>query len=51
MRYVYVGINVMNLEKFIEFYEKVFGVLLVKVKIDYVKFLLEMLGFNFMLNV
>ena len=41
MRYVHVGINVTNLEKSIEFYEKVFGVSPVKVKTDYAKFLLE----------
>ncbi len=38
MRYVHVGINVTNLEKSIEFYEKVFGVSPVKVKMDYAKF-------------
>ena len=51
MRYVHVGINVTNLEKSIEFYEKVFGVLPVKVKSDYAKFLLETPGLNFTLNV
>ncbi|MFE5390014.1 ArsI/CadI family heavy metal resistance metalloenzyme [Bacillus thuringiensis] len=51
MRYVHVGINVKNLEKSIEFYEKVFGVLPVKVKTDYAKFLLETPGLNFTLNV
>lgn len=40
MKYVHVGINVTNLEKSIEFYEKVFGVSPVKVKADYAKFLL-----------
>lgn len=51
MRYVHVGINVTNLEKSIEFYEKVFGVSPVKVKTDYAKFLLETPGLNFTLNV
>lgn len=51
MRYVHVGINVTSLEKSIEFYEKVFGVSPVKVKLDYAKFLLEMPGLNFTLNV
>ena len=50
MRYVHVGINVTNLEKSIEFYEKVFGVSPVKVKTDYAKFLLETPGLNFTLN-
>ncbi|OOR22659.1 glyoxalase/bleomycin resistance/dioxygenase family protein [Bacillus mycoides] len=51
MRYVHVGINVTDLEKSIEFYEKVFGVSPVKVKMDYAKFLLENPGLNFTLNV
>ena len=51
MRYVHVGINVTNLEKSIEFYEKVFGVSPVKVKTDYAKFLLETPRLNFTLNV
>lgn len=51
MRYVHVGINVTDLEKSIEFYEKVFGESPVKVKMDYAKFLLETLGLNFTLNV
>lgn len=51
MRYVHVGINVTDLEKSIEFYEKVFGVSPVKVKVDYAKFLLETPGLNFTLNV
>lgn len=51
MKYVHVGINVTNLEKSIEFYQKVFGVEAVKVKEDYAKFLLETPGLNFTLNV
>ncbi|MGG4495837.1 ArsI/CadI family heavy metal resistance metalloenzyme [Brevibacillus reuszeri] len=51
MKYVHVGINVTNLEKSIEFYQKVFGVDPVKVKTDYAKFLLENPGLNFTLNV
>ncbi|EEM83126.1 ArsI/CadI family heavy metal resistance metalloenzyme [Bacillus thuringiensis] len=51
MRYVHVGINVTDLEKSIEFYEKVFGESPVKVKMDYAKFLLETPGLNFTLNV
>ncbi|EJR22908.1 MULTISPECIES: ArsI/CadI family heavy metal resistance metalloenzyme [Bacillus cereus group] len=51
MRYVHVGINVTDLEKSIEFYEKVFGMSPVKVKVDYAKFLLETPGLNFTLNV
>jgi len=51
MKYVHVGINVTNLEKSIEFYQKVFGVSPVKVKHDYAKFLLENPGLNFTLNV
>ncbi|QWU45785.1 MULTISPECIES: ArsI/CadI family heavy metal resistance metalloenzyme [Bacillus] len=51
MRYAHVGINVTNLEKSIEFYEKVFGVSPVKLKTDYAKFLLETPGLNFTLNV
>ncbi|OUQ85537.1 hypothetical protein B5G50_26195 [Brevibacillus brevis] len=51
MKYVHVGINVTNLEKSIEFYQKVFGVEPVKVKTDYAKFLLENPGLNFTLNV
>ena len=51
MRYVHIGINVTNLEKSIEFYEKVFCVSPVKVKTDYAKFLLEKPGLNFTLNV
>ncbi|HEK9099916.1 glyoxalase/bleomycin resistance/dioxygenase family protein [Bacillus pfraonensis] len=51
MQYVHVGINVTNLEKSIEFYSKVFGVIPVKVKEDYAKFLLESPGLNFTLNV
>lgn len=38
MKYVHVGINVTDLEKSIEFYEKVFGESPVKVKINYAKF-------------
>ncbi|TWG74508.1 VOC family protein, partial [Bacillus subtilis] len=49
MKYVHVGINVVNLEKSISFYEKVFGVKAVKVKTDYAKFLLETPGLNFTL--
>ncbi|EEM11436.1 hypothetical protein bmyco0003_18220 [Bacillus pseudomycoides] len=51
MKYVHVGINVTNLEKSIEFYEKVFGAPPVKVKVDYAKFLLDNPGLNFTLNV
>lgn len=51
MKYVHVGINVTNLEKSIEFYEKVFGTKPVKVKTDYAKFLIEEPGLNFTLNV
>ncbi len=51
MKYVHVGINVVNLENSISFYEKVFGVKAVKVKTDYAKFLLETPGLNFTLNV
>ncbi|PFZ72240.1 hypothetical protein COL72_11800 [Bacillus toyonensis] len=51
MKYVHVGIIVTNLEKSIEFYEKVFGASPVKVKVDYAKFLLENPGLNFTLNV
>ncbi|KQL48409.1 hypothetical protein AN963_00925 [Brevibacillus choshinensis] len=51
MKYVHVGINVTDLEKSIAFYQKVFGVNPVKVKMDYAKFLLESPGLNFTLNV
>ena len=51
MKYVHVGINVTNLEKSIEFYQKVFGAEPVKVKADYAKFLLESPRLNFTLNV
>jgi|SRR5579875_1961547 len=51
MKYVHVGINVTNLKKSIEFYQKVFGVAPVKVKFNYAKFLLETPGLNFTLNV
>ncbi len=51
MKYVHVGVNVVSLEKSIDFYEKVFGVKAVKVKTDYAKFLLETPGLNFTLNV
>ncbi|GIO10179.1 lactoylglutathione lyase [Brevibacillus reuszeri] len=51
MKYAHVGINVTNLEKSVEFYEKVFGARPVKVKPDYAKFLLENPGLNFTLNV
>ncbi|MFQ6584933.1 ArsI/CadI family heavy metal resistance metalloenzyme [Priestia megaterium] len=51
MKYVHVGINVTNLEKSIEFYQKVFGVKPEKVKEDYAKFLLDEPGLNFTLNV
>ncbi|MBT2575038.1 glyoxalase/bleomycin resistance/dioxygenase family protein [Bacillus sp. ISL-51] len=50
MKFVHVGINVVNLEKSIDFYQKVFGVKPVKVKTDYAKFLLETPGLNFTLN-
>lgn len=51
MKYVHVGINVTNLEKSLDFYQKVFGAEPVKVKPDYAKFLLETPGLNFTLNV
>ena len=51
MKYTHVGINVTNLEKSMEFYENVFGCKPVKVKNDYVKFLLEKPGLNFTLNI
>lgn len=51
MKYVHVGINVTNLERSIEFYQKVFGVEPVKVKTDYAKFLIDEPGLNFTLNV
>ncbi|KXZ23465.1 hypothetical protein AXI59_08795 [Bacillus nakamurai] len=50
MKFVHVGINVVSLEKSIDFYQKVFGVKPVKVKTDYAKFLLETPGLNFTLN-
>jgi len=50
MKYVHIGLNVTDLEKSMEFYQKVFGVKPVKVKPDYVKFLLEKPGVNFTLN-
>lgn len=50
MKFVHVGINVVNLKKSIDFYQKVFGVKPVKVKTDYAKFLLETPGLNFTLN-
>lgn len=49
MKYAYVGLNVTNLEKSIEFYSKLFGVEPVKVKPDYAKFLLETPGLYFTL--
>ncbi|MEK5138774.1 MULTISPECIES: ArsI/CadI family heavy metal resistance metalloenzyme [Priestia] len=51
MKYVHVGVNVTNLEKSVIFYEKLFGVKPVKVKVDYAKFLLNQPGLNFTLNV
>ncbi|MCM3672103.1 glyoxalase/bleomycin resistance/dioxygenase family protein [Mesobacillus maritimus] len=51
MKYVHVGVNVTNLEKSMGFYEKMFGVSPAKVKTDYAKFLLEVPGLNFTLNV
>ncbi|QTL51167.1 MULTISPECIES: ArsI/CadI family heavy metal resistance metalloenzyme [Priestia] len=51
MKYVHVGINVTNLEVSIDFYQKVFGVHPVKTKVDYAKFLLDVPGLNFTLNV
>lgn len=50
MKYAHVGLNVTNLEKSIEFYTKLFGSEPVKVKPDYVKFLLDSPGLNFTLN-
>jgi catechol 2,3-dioxygenase-like lactoylglutathione lyase family enzyme len=51
MKYVHVGVNVTNLEASIAFYQKVFGLVPVKVKDGYAKFLLENPGLNFTLNV
>ena len=51
MKYVHVGINVTDLERSIDFYQKVFGMKAVKTKADYAKFLLEEPGLNFTLNV
>ncbi|MBD8007663.1 ArsI/CadI family heavy metal resistance metalloenzyme [Bacillus norwichensis] len=51
MKYVHLGINVTNLETSIEFYQKLFGMPPIKVKVDYAKFLLEIPGLNFTLNV
>ena len=51
MKYIHVGINVTDLDRSIEFYQKVFGIEPVKTKADYAKFLLEELGLNFTLNV
>lgn len=51
MKYVHVGVNVTNLEASIAFYQKVFGLVPVKVKEGYAKFLLENPGLNFTLNV
>ncbi|MEH7381078.1 ArsI/CadI family heavy metal resistance metalloenzyme [Bacillus sp. JJ1533] len=51
MRYVHVGINVTDLEKSIDFYQKVFGINPVKTKNDYAKFLVEETRLNFTLNV
>ncbi|WP_419881560.1 ArsI/CadI family heavy metal resistance metalloenzyme [Peribacillus sp. B-H-3] len=48
---MHVGINVTNLVKSIEFYQKVFNEKPVKVKKDYAKFLLNDPGLNFTLNV
>ncbi|MCA0984241.1 VOC family protein [Halobacillus yeomjeoni] len=48
---VHVGLNVVDLEKSIEFYNKVFDEEPVKVKEDYAKYLPEGLQFNFTLNV
>lgn len=51
MKYVHIGINVTDLTKSIEFYQKVFGIAPVKTKDDYAKFLLEEPRLNFTLNV
>lgn len=51
MKFVHVGINVTDLKKSIDFYQKVFGMQPVKTKADYAKFLLEEPGLNFTLNV
>ncbi|MFG6150340.1 ArsI/CadI family heavy metal resistance metalloenzyme [Halobacillus sp. B23F22_1] len=48
---VHVGLNVVDLEKSIEFYNNVFGEKPVKKKDDYAKYLLEELQLNFTLNV
>lgn len=50
MKYAHVSLNVTNLEKSIEFYQKLFGAEPVKVKAGYAKFLLEKPGLNFTLN-
>ncbi|WP_085507631.1 ArsI/CadI family heavy metal resistance metalloenzyme [Thalassobacillus devorans] len=47
---IHVGLNVVNLERSIEFYTKVFGERPVKVKNDYAKFMPEHLQLNFTLN-
>ncbi|SFC95285.1 Catechol 2,3-dioxygenase [Bacillus sp. OV322] len=47
---MHVGINVTNLAKSIEFYQKVFNEKPVKLKEDYAKFLLNDPGLNFTLN-
>ncbi|SDP63180.1 ArsI/CadI family heavy metal resistance metalloenzyme [Halobacillus aidingensis] len=48
---VHVGLNVVDLEKSIEFYNNVFGEKPVKKKDDYAKYLPEELQLNFTLNV
>ncbi len=51
MKYVHMGINVTDLRKSIEFYQKLFGINPVKTKDDYARFLLEETKLNFTLNV
>ncbi|MFD2924101.1 ArsI/CadI family heavy metal resistance metalloenzyme [Halobacillus naozhouensis] len=48
---VHVGLNVVDLEKSIVFYTKVFGEEPVKIKEDYAKYMPEDLSLNFTLNV
>ncbi|MDQ0231825.1 catechol 2,3-dioxygenase-like lactoylglutathione lyase family enzyme [Metabacillus malikii] len=47
---MHVGINVTDLQKSIQFYEKVFGIEPVTVRPDYAKFLLDSPELNFTLN-
>ncbi|MGQ4668082.1 ArsI/CadI family heavy metal resistance metalloenzyme [Metabacillus halosaccharovorans] len=47
---IHIGLNVTDLEASLTFYSKLFGAKPVKVKPDYVKFLLENPGLNFTLR-